>query len=82
MNDLKDLKINIEDLKVDIKSSMNSSFSNHFENNDDIPYLQPYNQSREVCHAEICKLVCLAGCFIFGAVCIIISSTQRCIMNC
>tara|TARA_A100001015_G_scaffold309764_1_gene409822 strand:- start:797 stop:1045 length:249 start_codon:yes stop_codon:yes gene_type:complete len=82
MKDLKDLKINIEDLKVDIKSSMNSSFSNHVENNDDIPYLQPYNQSREVCQAEICKLVCLAGCFIFGAVCIIIASTQRCIMNC
>ena len=82
MKDLKDLKINIKDLNINQKSCMNSSFSNHVENNDDIPYLQPYNQSREVCQVEICKLICFGGCLIFGAVCIIIASTQRCIMNC
>mgnify|MGYP001214292089 CR=1 FL=1 len=82
MKDLKDLKINIKDLNINQTSNMKSSFSSQVGNNDDILYLQPYNQSREVCHAEICKLVCLAGCFIFGAVCIIIASTQRCIMNC
>lgn len=82
MKDLKDLKINIKNLNINQTSNMKSSFSSQVGNNNDIPYLQPYNQSREVCHAEICKLVCLAGCFIFVAVCIIISSTQRCIMNC
>ena len=80
MKDLKDLRININDIKIDLSSSMNTLFNNNV--NDDIPYLQSYNQSREVIQGEICKLLCLAGCLIFGATCIIIASNQRCIMNC